>query len=102
MSRSHRKQPYRGLCADSEKSDKKRWHSLLRYREKQRIRTWLRVHESFENYLPLLKNEVSEPYTFSKDAKIHWRSLCRLVGYLESGVKGDLANDPHFRKFMMK
>ncbi len=106
MSRSHRKRPFRGLCSGSERWDKQRWHSLWRSREKQRLGSWLKAHESFEDFLPLTKNEVSDPYDFNKDGKLQWSETCQSYERLKAKAKKE-TNDEfmdyrHFRKFMMK
>lgn len=77
MSRSKRRTPIIGICANartSEKTDKKIWHRIHRRAEKQAI------HHGRE--MPHFR-EVSNPYSFTKDGKVwigngdryYWRGL---------------------------
>ena len=106
MSRSHRKRPFKGLCANTESWDKACWHSLWRSREKQRLGSWLKGHESFEDYLPPTKNDVSDPYDFNKDGKWQWSETIQSYERLKTKAKKETVNEfmdfRHFRKFMMK
>lgn len=60
MSRSWKKSPVHGItCAESEKSDKKRWHRAYRRAAKQAI----------ESDPPLHHREFSDPWSMAKDGK---------------------------------
>jgi len=66
MSRSRKKNPMCGhTCADSEKADKKLWHSRMRARERDRLITNPEGETTLEH-------EVSNPYSFAKDGKQYW------------------------------
>ncbi|MCX6152592.1 MAG: hypothetical protein NT007_00370 [Candidatus Kapabacteria bacterium] len=63
MSRSYKKHPYRGACADSEKEDKRRANRDFRRNVKDAL------HHGKE-IMPLLC-EVSDEYNFAKDGKYY-------------------------------
>jgi hypothetical protein len=62
VSRSRRHTPLMGLtCAESEKQDKKRWHSKLRSKERIRLKCI-----PPDEYIPLSINDASNTYSFAK------------------------------------
>lgn len=60
MSRSKRKSPYMGLCADSEKWDKRKNNRRLRKKCKEALKN--------DKELPNMK-EISDIWTMNKDGK---------------------------------
>lgn len=70
MSRSRRRSPIAAITSsESEKDDKRAWHSNLRSKEKQRLKSL--TIATMDAFIPLLENNVSDPYWFDKDGK-HW------------------------------
>lgn len=89
MSRSRRRSPIAAYTtSESEKADKRAWHSNLRSKEKQRLK--ILTVATMEAFLPLLENDISNPYRFDKDGK-HW-----FGDYLKRD------DDPWFKKRMRK
>lgn len=69
MSRSRKKSPVHGVTiAESEKKDKKAWHSKLRHTVKQ-ILSKVGFDNMEDVQLPLEK-EVSDPWNMAKDGKV--------------------------------
>jgi hypothetical protein len=69
MSRSRKHLPIRGAHpVPSEKSDKQRWHRLMRRRERQQLGTL--PLESTDAYLTTVPREVSDPLDFAKEGKV--------------------------------
>lgn len=103
MSRSHRKVPCGGISnCPSEKSSQKHWHKLWRTKERQRLQVWFRKHGDFEGFMPLVPNEVSNPFFFGKECKCFWHEfLCSrsLPKRLETENPEKLRD---YRQFMMK
>ena len=64
MSRSRKRNPIHGIAGDSEKADKKIWHSRLRAREREAI------HRGDE-IMPE-ERDVSNPWSMGKDGKFRW------------------------------
>lgn len=62
MSRSRRKSPYRGVCADSDKFDKRLANRRLRRINKMRLEKGLE---------PLELRDVSDEWCFNKDGKMY-------------------------------
>ncbi len=69
MSRSFRKTPIHGLCGSSEKEDKKIWHRKMRKAEHNKLATVNR--EPDDEYITTLPEDVSNPWSMSKDGKYH-------------------------------
>lgn len=70
MSRSYKKTPIISFtCSESEKKEKKEWHSRVRATERDRLRTC-----DFENHLTTLDNEKSSVWDMSKDGKCYWKA----------------------------
>lgn len=68
MSRSFRKTPIFGFTtAQSEKEDKKIWHSRLRSREKQQLQQ--SAHSDPESHITTVELDVSNVWAFSKDGR---------------------------------
>jgi hypothetical protein len=68
MSRSYKKTPIVSFtCSESEKKDKKAWHSRVRATERDRLRT-----SDYENHLTTLDSEKSNVWDMSKDGKHYW------------------------------
>lgn len=63
MSRSRRKNPIAGItCCESEKSDKRIWHKVMRRKTRERLR--LGEEEGVS------AREVSDPWKMGKDGKV--------------------------------
>lgn len=89
MSRSRRRSPIAAwTSSESEKDDKKRWHSNLRAKEKQRLKA-LTV-ATMGAFIPLVENDISNPYHFDKDGKMFFGDY----------LKRD--DDPWYKKRMRK
>ena len=83
MSKSFRKNSiFPNNSAETEKWNKKSWHSLMRSKEKQRLHRITK--EEMEAFIPLEENDVSNPWLFDKDGKhyLNSRDTDDLVKYM--------------------
>jgi len=73
MGKSYRRTPITGNCGDSEKWDKKNWHSRFRAHVRDTIRKVMRSEDITEEdgtVFPHIR-DVSNPWSMKKDGK-HW------------------------------
>jgi len=83
MSRSHKKHPVCGIStSDSEKLDKKIWHSRFRTTSKQNLRTC----NDYENLIDVHFREMSNVWAMAKDGR-QWLNTSR---------------KPYLKKYMRK
>ena len=74
MSRSLRKTPIFGYAsADSEAADKRIWHSRMRHRERQALRS----AEDIDAHLTTVRDDVSSTWNMAKDGKHWWTDKSR-------------------------
>ena len=74
MSRSRKQLPILGTHdVPSEKSDKQRWHRLMRRRERQHLTVL--PPDSADGYLTTTPREVSDPLAFGKVGKTWIRAV---------------------------
>lgn len=70
MSNSLRRTPIFGILhCDSEKPDKRRWHTRLRQREARALRCL--PPEELDSHMTTTVRQVSDPWRMGKDAKVY-------------------------------
>lgn len=83
MSRSHRKNSIFGITlSESEKNDKKIWHSRFRTNAKQNLKTC----NDYENLIDIHYREVSDVWAMAKDGR-RWMNINKM---------------PYMKKYMRK
>lgn len=73
MSRSYKKVPIFGIADQSEKYDKKKWHRAFRKKTKDIIHQTHFDLDELENTIFPIKEDVSNPWSMSKDGKQYWK-----------------------------
>lgn len=74
MSRSRKKTPIFGYTsADSERDDKRIWHSRMRRRERQALHS----SDDYDAHLTTTRDQVSSTWEMGKDGKHFWPEKSR-------------------------
>jgi hypothetical protein len=92
MSRSRRKTPIIGMAGNkSEKKDKKIWHSRMRARERDKLKSLIDP----DNYITTLIQDVSNVWNMTKDGKCDLRG-CLSDDYLKEMYYMEIEHASYF------
>ena len=101
MSRSHRKTPIiANTTCNSERQDKKQWHSVFRSRERGLLKST--SIDALEAHLSITENQESNPWSMGKDGRRYWSIQSRKAWAATKAERdGDTPNEQEALKKRM-